>query len=336
MIKSERIAGLDTLRGIGILVVVMVHAGLTGTAVNGALVFAVPLFYVVAGCLYRDMPSLKALLADKTRRLIIPFLFFALAGLTLYVAGNCVILHKSFNPHLFNILSTDRYYLPYPAALWFFMSIFWCYIFYGVLCRFAHTDAAKGIASLCIGAGGWILSRHAALPLSLDTAMSWLPFFYIGNMIANHSIGQQLLKGKYAFAGAIMTAACCALHIYAGLNTGYCYNLFVGSIPLIILLCLGATMGMLMVCCKIGELPVISYIGRNSLVIFACHQHFMIIMEQGMKQLNIANDGRIFNYIIFVVSIAASAGAAILLRKFAPRLIGERKKIRIDECTQLA
>lgn len=255
MIKSERIAGLDTLRGIGILVVVMVHAGLTGTAVNGALVFAVPLFYVVAGCLYRDMPSLKALLADNTRRLIIPFLFFALAGLTLYVAGNCVILHKSFNPHLFNILSTDRYYLPYPAALWFFMSIFWCYIFYGVLCRFAHTDAAKGIASLCIGAGGWILSRHAALPLSLDTAMSWLPFFYIG---------------------------------------------------------------------------------RNSLVIFACHQHFMIIMEQGMKQLNIANDGRIFNYIIFVVSIAASAGAAILLRKFAPRLIGERKKIRIDECTQLA
>lgn len=95
-------------------------------------------------------------------------------------------------------------------------------------------------------------------------------------------------------------------------------------------------MGILMVCCKIGELPVISYIGRNSLVIFACHQHFMIIMEQGMKQLNIANDGRIFNYIIFVVSIAASAGAAILLRKFAPRLIGERKKIRIDECTQLA
>lgn len=42
--SSSRNTGIDTLRGIGVLVVVMVHAGISGTLLRGALVIAVPLF----------------------------------------------------------------------------------------------------------------------------------------------------------------------------------------------------------------------------------------------------------------------------------------------------
>ena len=128
-INTRRNHGLDTLRGAGLLIVITAHTGM-GELCRGWLVFGIPLFYLVAGYLYRDATSLKEFIAGKFRRLIIPFLFFAAAGLAIYVAGNCLLLRQPFNAGLFNLLSLDRYYLPYPASLWFFLSIFWCYLFF--------------------------------------------------------------------------------------------------------------------------------------------------------------------------------------------------------------
>lgn len=321
---GERNTGLDTLRGIGILTVVMVHAGIIGMTQRVLLVFILPLFYMVAGCLYRDMPSIKALAADKCRRLLIPFLFFASAGFVIYTLGNCLQPEKPFDFQLFNLLSTDRYYLPYPAALWFFWSIFWCYMFYGTARRFTRNDVQLGACCMTVGIAGWLLSRHAALPLSIDTAMSWLPFFYAGNMLARHRMGQQMLKGRYWQAGLPVAAICCTVYIAAGYRAGYCFNIFEGSIPMIMLLSLGATTGMLCVCCRLGAVPAVTYIGRNSLVIFAVHQHFIIMIREALKYIHAGDESGILNWMVAALSIAGSIFAAILLKKFAPILIGER------------
>ena len=77
--SSSRNTGIDTLRGIGVLVVVMVHAGISGTLLRGALVIAVPLFYLAAGYTCKDTGTLRGLVTCKFRRLIVPFMFYAAA-----------------------------------------------------------------------------------------------------------------------------------------------------------------------------------------------------------------------------------------------------------------
>ena len=326
--SSPRNTGIDTLRGIGVLVVVMVHAGISGTLLRGALVIAVPLFYLAAGYTYKDAVTLRGLVAGKLRRLIVPFIFYAAAGLAIYAAGNCLLLHKPMQWHLFNILSVDRTYLPYPAALWFFLSIFWCYLLYGAISRIARSETQRAALCLSAGVAGWILSRYASLPLSFDTSMSWLPFFYIGNMLARHGFCRDRLTPGYTAAGATVAIACCAVYIAAGYNAGYCYNIFVGNIPLIMLLTLGATLGALCACSGIGNVPAVTYLGRNSLVVFAGHQHFMIIIRQSLEQMHVATDSALFGYLLAAASVAASIMTATIVRKIAPQLIGEQKLIR--------
>ncbi|MBD5246977.1 MAG: acyltransferase [Barnesiella sp.] len=320
---TQRNHGLDTLRGVGILLVVMLHCGFTGPWMRGAMLWAIPLFYVVAGCLYTDRGTLAALAADKFRRLIVPFIFYALLGLLVYVAGNCLLLHQPFKASLFNILSTDRYYLPYPAALWFFMSIFWCYMFYGIIRRVSHDNRVVLALSLATGIAGWILSRCLPLPLSLDTAMSWLPAFCIGNMLRRYPAGETILAGRYWWAGLLTAAVCSTLYVVAQYNAGYCYNLFTGNIPAIIVLSLAASLGMIDACCRAGRLPLLSYMGRNSLVIFAGHQLFTIILEQGMRHLHIHPPHLVSSILLSILSIAGSIAIAAITRRYAPALIGE-------------
>lgn len=324
-INNCRNIGLDTLRGVGLLIVIIAHAGMYELC-RGWFVFGIPLFYLVAGHLYKDATSIKEFIASKFRRLIIPFLFFATAGVAIYATGNCLLLRQPFNASLFNILSLDRYYLPYPASLWFFLSIFWCYLIFAVARKLTQNESFLGIICLLVGTIGWTLSRIAPLPLSIDTAISWLPMFYIGHLLAVHPIGQKITKGEHWIAWTLVGVSCCVAYVNLNYKVGYCYNLFIGNIPAILLLTIAATSGATCLCCKIGHIPLLSYIGRNSLVIFAGHQHIMIIIEQGAKYLGLNIYTDIFRWGEVATSICACVILTFILRKYAPMLIGERSK----------
>lgn len=323
MIK-KRIAGLDTLRGLGVLIVVLVHAGFSEPALRSTLLFVMPLFYLAAGCVYNDTLSLPVLIKNKFRRLIIPYLFYLAAGFIIYFIGNCMLLGQPFNFQLFDILSTDRMFIPYIASLWFFESIFWCYLLFGVLKKITRNYLQLGIGSLVIGIGGCVLSKTAVLPMSLDTSMTWLPLFYIGNMLPKYPFGQKVLKGKHWFPAAIAVAGCCFIYKHFGFNTGYCFNLFVGNIPVILLLTLGATIGITIVCCNLGKVPFLSYIGRNSLPIFAGHQIVVVAVHQSLIHLGIELDSALLHWTLFLTSLFGSIAIGLILRRYAPALIGER------------
>lgn len=324
MKATHRHTGIDTLRGIGLTVVVLAHAGFYGYC-RGWFVFAIPLFYMVAGYFYKDAPTYRELVANKFRRLIVPFIFFALCGLLIYIAGNCLLLRQPFNHDLFNLLSPDRYYLPYPASLWFFTSIFWCYIMFAAARKVTREEWQLALLCLIVGAAGWSLSVLAPIPLDIDTAMSWLPMFYIGYSFGRNKFGARLMEGRYWLAGAIAAVACCVAYVELGYNCGYCYNLFVGNIPAILALTTIATIGVTGLCCKIGYLPFFTFIGRHSLVIFAGHQHFMIIMEQGARLFGLRTDTAIFRWSDAAISVICCCIALIVLRRYAPGLIGEKR-----------
>lgn len=336
MVKSERITGLDTLRGLGILIVVMSHTGYSGEFVRCGMIFTIPLFYVVAGCLFKDGGSFKSLVINKSRRIVVPYFFYLLAGLAVYFAGNCLLLKQPFDYGLFNILSTERYALPYIASLWFFESIFWCYLLYGLLRRLTGNDLKLGIMTFAIGVAGWVLSVVTPLPLSLDSSMSWLPLFYLGNMMPRHDFGKKVLEGRYGAAGLAVAVICAVIYMSTDYRTGYCYNVILGDIPLNVALTMTATLGVTAFCCRIGYVPLLSYFGRNSLIIFAGHQIFCILIEQGAIHLHLDIPPSTLRYFLLPMTIIGSLILGMLLRKYAPGLVGERKRVRADERVQPA
>lgn len=322
---KNRIVGLDTLRGLGVLVVVLVHAGFSAPALRSTLLFVMPLFYLAAGCVYRDTISFSALLSSKFRRLVIPYFFYLIAGLLIYWAGNCLLLGKPFKSELFDILSTDRSYIPYIASLWFFESIFWCYLLFGILKKLTRNDLQLGVCSTIIGIIGCVLSKVAVLPLSLDSSMTWLPLFFLGNMLPKYHLGKKILNGNYWIWGLIAVVVSCIIYRHFNLVTGYCFNIFSGFIPFILLLTLAATIGITTVCCRLGNVPLLTYCGRNSLPIFAGHQHVVIVVHQSLIYFGINLNNELLHWVLFLTSLIGSIAVGLLLRRYAPSLIGEHR-----------
>lgn len=324
MIATERIAGLDTLRGLGILLVVMSHSGFYGDWMLYASIIHVPIFYLVAGYLFKDEATYGEMLSEKLRRIVVPYLFYSLLGLGVYVVGNCLLLHKPFDGGHFDVLSAERYQLPYIASLWFFESIFWCFVIFGLVRRAVADQRLVAAIVLLLGIVGWTLSRTASLPLSIDTSLSWLPLFYVGNLLRRIGVGSRLLQGKYAIAGAVTAIAGAILYVAAGCRPGYCYNVILGNVLLNVVLTMAVTLGMLALCCRVGRVPLLSFLGRNTLTIFAGHQVVGIMFVCGLKSIGVEVDGGVMPWLIVLVTIAGALAIGWIVRKVAPVLIGER------------
>lgn len=92
--KNIRISYLDSVKGIGILLIVLSHVAMGETGENplrnGIMSFAVPLFFFVTGILLfiKDAYSEKTintLLFDKMKALIYPYCVFTTVALPIYV-----------------------------------------------------------------------------------------------------------------------------------------------------------------------------------------------------------------------------------------------------------
>lgn len=118
---------IDSLKGFGIFLVVLGHVSTTTAVTQTLFAFHMPLFFFISGLLFHHH-SLQTTLIRKTRRLLIPYLFFALITWGYWVVIERHIRHQS-NPimhALGNIIiargGTDNY--PYNAPLWFLPCLF--------------------------------------------------------------------------------------------------------------------------------------------------------------------------------------------------------------------
>lgn len=74
---KQRYIWLDTIKGIGILSIIFQHT----TEHMSLLLYAVPLFFMVSGYLYKPVHDMKSFFLKNVRRMLLPYLvFFLLIG----------------------------------------------------------------------------------------------------------------------------------------------------------------------------------------------------------------------------------------------------------------
>ena len=221
--EKKRIAWLDAVKAVGILVVLLVHTGRSFGLVSfyGGM-FYMPIFFITAGMTFSYKPeeSFGAFVKKKAKRLLLPyfgynlflFVFFFLRGnadrqtlLGILYSRNCLMpMDSATNVYFMQILN---------APTWFLTCMFVSYILFWILMRAAKGDSRKAF----VGNGIYLLiaiGLHYAcpvlLPWSIDCAFYAVTFLIIGKLAAVQDwVGKLLKKPFYLFlvAAAFALAA---------------------------------------------------------------------------------------------------------------------------------
>ena len=135
MENKSRIAQIDYLRGFAIFLVVLGHSIIVfpinlhevawcRLVYNTIYSFHMPLFFAISGFCYSIKGTYKDYILTKAKRLIIPFLFFALADILLKVVFPSMVNRtSSINELLFKVFF-------YGGDYWFLYTLFFVFTIY--------------------------------------------------------------------------------------------------------------------------------------------------------------------------------------------------------------
>lgn len=130
-----RLKEFDILKGIGILLVVLGHTGISGLPYTYIYAFHMPLFFFVSGCFYKAYPF-KEILKRRSKSLLLPWVSFATLFLLTntaisYVESNDLTGSLSYNLMALDIVDEDSRSL--FRTIWFLVSLFEISIIYALL-----------------------------------------------------------------------------------------------------------------------------------------------------------------------------------------------------------
>lgn len=177
---------IDIAKGIGIFLVVLGHFAVFASPLYHYIyLFHMPLFFFISGMFAKPM-SIKECLVKKTKRLLVPYLFYWTFNHLIQYIGQTIVFHD------FSLRDMNLDILV-GGVLWFLISLWSIYLIYTIGClvgRYAYfLYSVISIIGLILG------YNNIRLPFYLSQTMLMLPFFLIGNIFKNKHIKGRSLYG---------------------------------------------------------------------------------------------------------------------------------------------
>lgn len=188
-IKKERDLSLDLMKGIGIIAMIIGH--LTGFGRQFIFSFHMPLFFIIAGFLFRPQNLASATKKDF-HRLIIPYFITAIALLIFYIAAylikNDLDISRWFYAPLWGSgavhnapIMGDFYSI---GAVWFLWALFWCRFIFQIFSNIIKNLILLGAVCLSISLTSILIDNYIiSLPLSFLPGSAAIIFYYAGYVI---------------------------------------------------------------------------------------------------------------------------------------------------------
>lgn len=320
----NRIEFVDLAKDFCILFVVMLHvfgdsAGRTMDLLN---LFRMPLYFVLSGIFFKAYSDFGEFFRKKINKLVIPFL------ITYFII--CLPSIFIFKYDLY-IYDTKRLGLGIDGAVWFLLCLFIVNIFFYtlfLLCR--HKFVYISISSVIIGFIGYSLNIFKVqLPFWIDSSMTALPFFCFGyflrnkTLILNEETHRQHKIWAYMSFVALLSSYI-AGQIFKTNIISYGDNSFDINI---VSLYLGGISGFYLtfyISKRIKTLPVISYIGRYSIVILITHLIYLFALRNILYHLHVNQEPVFVNALVFIVVIILSLPTIRLGIKYCPHWFAQK------------
>ena len=213
--EKQRILWMDIAKALGILIVLIVHSGISlGPVTLFGGMFYMPVFFVLAGMTFtwRKEETFGSFVKKKIRRLLVPYFGYNLFLFLFFFVKDSLLVGRvspeAFFP-LFGILysrnclfgmeSADNIYFMQilNAPTWFLTGLFVSLIIFWILMRAAKGELRK---LFVINSGVLLLAvlLHyfcpILLPWSVDCALYAVSFLTIGKAIAEYGFVEEASK----------------------------------------------------------------------------------------------------------------------------------------------
>jgi len=311
--SQVRIAWVDNLKAIGILLVVLTHHqdDLPKWFVRYVYSFHVPLFFFASGYVFRPMryTGIRALLINKTKTLLIPYFILSFLTLAFHVTtapfqtGEIVYGFMEVLRGIAGIIisSNDIIWMVHNPPLWFLTSLFLVECcFYGLYKVSSGDDGVHYMWVLAflvfiISILGALYSSFIAqrLPWGFDTALTGTVLFFIGFSIQER---KALILKDQPFPKALLAITLFLLSLMFSqvnefVNLG-CNRL--GNIIFFYSACISGIGLWVLICKEIRSDCCLRYLGKNSLLILGMHLPAFVILR-GILKIIFPTDYRILD-----------------------------------------
>lgn len=178
----ERKNQYDIMKGIGIILVIMCHAGLGGFAKEFIYSFHMPLFFFVSGCFFRNS-ELGKFLIKNIKQLLIPYLFFVICMITVKQVRSTDFLF-SISSTFLNLDITNESDSFLYESIWFLVCLFEVRIVYWIVYNVfgKHYVAIIFVSAILFICGNCLHYFNVDLPFFIDTTLSVIVFYAAGDL----------------------------------------------------------------------------------------------------------------------------------------------------------
>ena len=283
--SKPRITYIDTIKGVCIILVVLMHCGLpvndnsVSQHINDALrTYRMPTYYFLSGIFFKTYGGFSEFARRKVNNILVPLLFFyGLNVLACVVYWFCTEIIRGFTSNfewnaIFDIFYRDNWRLQTVGPLWFLFSLFWAnLIFYVIKSKF--NDLVVCVMVLLLAIAGFLLELHKVkLPWYLTSSLCGLPYFVLGHYVKQNGWLQCSVIRWLGLLQFVVIAVVMAFMVseISTLNSLGVFLLYRYLIPFVSILSL-------FWCCKCipQRIPIVTFVGRYSLIVLGTHMFFI-------------------------------------------------------------
>lgn len=343
MEKVKRLDYVDVCKWLGISLVIFGHMKMPNEVLQWIYAFHMPLFFVLSGYTYRAQRIDKEFLMKKIKTIYVPFLLFALIFCRGEMSSWAYIAYGSRNA-----LDMAGTY----TVLWFLPCFFAAVLVFSSLMNIGNRSKHKvwilaaGVAVMLAGAkacemlkGGLPMIAKYGYPLNFDMALVGAVFmvagYYFRQMIDWINTQRQWLlivtvvalfavTGFTAFMNLPESLNPACAHVEMSVGAFGNWGLFFANALMMSMALIGLSV---LVDKWIIRKNLLLFIGQNSLTILCVHGTILLVASKVLPKMGLVgvDDMSLMlqGIVSYVIVIAVSIPAILLIKRFVPNLVGK-------------
>lgn len=217
-----------------------------------------------------------------------------------------------------------------PQGVWFLLCLFWVNIIAYIVTIIAKKSGYEiaVFSALCflLGFVGFMFGQHEVnVPLYIDSALTAIPFFCFGRILCQYT---KVLNTDTRHHINIVLAIACLLITYliAYGKVNYRENNYQMIFPVVLISGIAGTLGVLFFSKWLRWLPIVSYMGRYSIIVLCTHQ--LIIMPLHLACTKYEIHGLQEGLIVWTVTSFACYLLIEPMRRLLPYVTAQKDAIK--------
>ena len=333
--ENNRIDFVDLTKGVCIILVVMAHIGGAFEKLDSnSLIacFRMPLYFFISGIFFKSYEGIRGFFIRKVNKLLVPFVFFYLVSFLLMYSASKLL------PGLFRLpvrltelllIFQDHSLIRSNPPIWFLISLFNCNILFYII-HFLRDNHLKWMFTLTIliGIGGFLLGKYRIeLPLYWDVAMTALPFYVGGFWIRRYNF---FLLPNHRFDRLIPIFIVTAILVmyFTATTPGMRTNFYPGNIFQFYIAAFAGIFMIMLLCKKFKKIPVISYLGRYSVITLGIHGPILHFINPLISRY-IHNEWLLAIFLLVLTLIICIAATPFFL-KVIPEVVAQKDLLKVS------